>query len=110
MVAYRGGAAGDVGGAECAGVARNKAAAGRPRHWTWAALMRRAFDLDVLACPRCAGRLRLIATVEEPGVVRKILAHLGLWLSPDTPGPAPPGSEGSPGAGPPNAVEPLREA
>jgi hypothetical protein len=23
-----------------------------PRHWAWAALMRRAFDLDVLACPR----------------------------------------------------------
>jgi hypothetical protein len=24
-----------------------------------------AFDLDVLACPRCGGRLRLIATVED---------------------------------------------
>jgi hypothetical protein len=23
--------------------------------WTWAALMRRVFDLDVLACPRCPG-------------------------------------------------------
>jgi uncharacterized protein YbaR (Trm112 family) len=29
--------------------------------------MRRAFDIDVLACPRCGGRLRLIATVEDPG-------------------------------------------
>ena len=28
-----------------------------PRHWAWAALMRRAFDLDVLACPRCEPRL-----------------------------------------------------
>ena len=27
----------------------------RPRYWTWATLMRRAFDLDVLRCPRCAG-------------------------------------------------------
>jgi len=26
--------------------------------------MRRAFNLDVLACPRCGGRLRLIATIE----------------------------------------------
>jgi hypothetical protein len=25
------------------------------RGWTWAQLMRRAFDLDVLACPRCGG-------------------------------------------------------
>jgi hypothetical protein len=32
------------------------------RHWAWADLMRRAFDIDVLACPRCGGRLRLIAT------------------------------------------------
>jgi putative transposase len=28
-----------------------------PRAWTWAALMRRVFALDVLACPRCGGRL-----------------------------------------------------
>ncbi len=27
-----------------------------PRHWAWANLMRRAFDIDVLACPRCGGR------------------------------------------------------
>ena len=57
---------------------------------TWAALMRRVFDLDVLACPRCGGRLRLIATVEDPAVVGKILAHLGLLHPAGSPGPAPP--------------------
>jgi hypothetical protein len=31
-----------------------------PRAWTWAALMHRAFAIDVLACPHCGGRLRLI--------------------------------------------------
>jgi uncharacterized protein YbaR (Trm112 family) len=36
--------------------------------------MRRAFDIDVLACPRCGGRLRLIATVEDPDAIRAILA------------------------------------
>jgi len=30
--------------------------------------MRRAFDIDVLACPRCGGRLRLIATVMFPQI------------------------------------------
>ncbi len=50
------------------------------------ALMRRAFGIDVLACPRCGGRLRFIAAVEDPRVVGKILAHLGLLH----PGPAPP--------------------
>ena len=44
------------------------------RNWTWAALMRRAFAIDVLACPRCGGRLRVIATVEDPLAVRQILA------------------------------------
>src|SRR5262245_38462428 len=47
-----------------------------PRGWTWAALMHRAFAIDVLACPHCGGRLRLIATLHDPAVIRKILAHL----------------------------------
>ena len=46
------------------------------RHWAWADLMRRAFDNDVLACPRCGGRLRLIATVEDPDAVRISLGGL----------------------------------
>jgi hypothetical protein len=43
------------------------------RYWAWADLMRRAFDIDVLACPRCGGRLRLIATVEAPDAIRAIV-------------------------------------
>jgi uncharacterized protein YbaR (Trm112 family) len=37
--------------------------------------MRRVFDLDVLACPRCGGRLRVIAAVQDPLAVQAILAH-----------------------------------
>ena len=54
------------------------------RNWTWAALMRRAFAIDVLACLRCGGRLRVIATVEDPLAVRQILA-----AAPLGPGPPP---------------------
>jgi hypothetical protein len=61
---------------------------GTPRYWTWAALMRRAFDLDVLRCPRCAGRMALIATIEDPAVIARILAHLGLPGARDGPEPA----------------------
>jgi len=47
---------------EC-GWARDPRAAGEgasgPRYWTWALLMRRAFDLAVLRGPRCAGRMQL---------------------------------------------------
>jgi hypothetical protein len=44
--------------------------------WRWAALMRRAFGFDVLACG-CGGRLRLIALVEPGTVCARILRHLG---------------------------------
>ncbi|HEV2057650.1 MAG TPA: transposase [Methylomirabilota bacterium] len=50
----------------------------RPRYRPWALLMRRAIDLDVLRCPRCAGRMPRIATIDDPAVMQKILAHLGL--------------------------------
>jgi hypothetical protein len=59
-----------------------------PRAWTWAALMHRALAIDVLACPHCGGRLRLIATLHDPAVIRKILAHLDLAHSGQSPGPA----------------------
>jgi len=52
--------------------------------------MRRVFDFDVLACPRCGGRLRIIATVQDPRAVQAILAQLGRSLSHAPPGPTPP--------------------
>jgi len=63
-----------------------------PRAWTWAILMHRAFGIDVLACPQCGDRLRLIATLHDPAVLRKILAHLALAHSGPSPGPTPPES------------------
>jgi hypothetical protein len=32
----------------------------------WAALLRRTFEVDVLACPRCGGRLKVMAINTEP--------------------------------------------
>src|SRR5438876_7773028 len=57
----------------------------KPRDWAWADLMRRVFDLDVLACPRCGGRMTLIATIEARDVNRTILGHLGLPTEPPAP-------------------------
>ncbi len=54
---------------------------------SWAQLMRRTFAIDVLACPLCDGRLRLIALIEPSGVARRILTHLGLPA--DVPRPTP---------------------
>lgn len=53
------------------------AARRRARGEHWAELMRRTFGFDVLACPRCGGRLRLIALIEQAAVIRRILRHLG---------------------------------
>src|SRR5439155_2941281 len=36
------------------------------------------FDLDVLACPTCGGRLRLTATALDPQTIRAIVLSLGL--------------------------------
>ena len=35
--------------------------------------MQRAFEIDVLACPRCGGRLRSIATVDDPQAILEVL-------------------------------------
>jgi len=55
-----------------------RAAYVKPRHFAWAELLRRVFAIDILACPDCGGRLRLLATIAERGVIEKILRHLGL--------------------------------
>ncbi|OFV98265.1 MAG: hypothetical protein A3H28_08045 [Acidobacteria bacterium RIFCSPLOWO2_02_FULL_61_28] len=47
-------------------------------NWLWAELMQRSFGFDVRACPRCGDRLELIALIEDPTVIRRILSHLGL--------------------------------
>ncbi len=49
-----------------------------PRRWRWAELLQRVFAVDVLLCANCGGRMRVIAVIDDPDVVRRILAHLGL--------------------------------
>jgi hypothetical protein len=43
----------------------------------WAELLKRAFGVDVLECPKCKGRMRLIAMVTEPKSVARYLAGVG---------------------------------
>ncbi len=44
----------------------------------WATLMRRSFGMDVLACPKCGARMRVIACVTKRSAVRAILESLGM--------------------------------
>ena len=34
------------------------------------------FGVEIEGCARCGGKLRIIASIEEPQVIAKILAHL----------------------------------
>ena len=47
------------------------------RYRPWAERMKRTFSLDVLACPSCGGRLRLVALVTDPQSTRRFLRGLG---------------------------------
>ena len=60
----------------------------RPRNYTWAQLMARVFALDVLECPRCGSRMRILAAIEDPVVARKILDSLDLPSRPPPVAPA----------------------
>ncbi|HEY4055208.1 MAG TPA: transposase [Kofleriaceae bacterium] len=44
----------------------------------WASLLKRVFAVDVLACRRCEGRMRILAVIDQPEPAKKILDHLGL--------------------------------
>ncbi len=44
----------------------------------WSVLLRRTFDVDVLECAKCHGRLRVLGAVEDPLTARALLEQLGL--------------------------------
>jgi len=47
------------------------------RYRAWAELLKRCFAIDVLACPRCGGRMRLVALVTEAASAGRFLRGLG---------------------------------
>ena len=45
----------------------------------WARLIQKIYEVDPLTCPKCKGRMRILAFIEDEEVIKKILKHLGLW-------------------------------
>jgi len=43
---------------------------------TWAKRLKRVFNIDVETCSECGGDVRIVASIEDPVVIQKILAHL----------------------------------
>jgi hypothetical protein len=60
----------------------------------WRDLILKVWHADPMLCPICRRPMRMIAVIDQPKVIEKMLRHLGLWsglLPPTGPGPpAPP--------------------
>ena len=64
-----------------AGAGDCKHAHSAPLRMTWARLLKRVFGLDIERCV-CGGKLKIIAVIDEPAVIERILTHLGLCAQP----------------------------
>jgi hypothetical protein len=42
---------------------------------TWARRLQRVFGIEIEQCARCGGRLRVIASIEDPELIARMLAH-----------------------------------
>ena len=43
---------------------------------TWAQRLKRVFNIDIETCLECGGTMKVIACIEDPAVIKKILDHL----------------------------------
>ena len=57
---------------------------------TWVQRLKRVFAIDIEKCEKCGGPVRIIASIEDPDVIQKILKHLGLDQLADAPIRSPP--------------------
>ena len=55
---------------------------------SWARLLKRVFGIDIETCHLCGGKMSIIAAIEDPPVIKKILDHLGLPSRQPMPWPA----------------------
>ena len=61
----------------------------------WRNVIRKVWHTDPLRCPQCGGTMRVIAVIDQPEVIEKILRCLGLWCG-GTAGRPPPGRVSGP--------------
>jgi hypothetical protein len=67
---------------------------------TWAQRLKRVFRIDIETCEHCGGAVRIIASIEDPVVIEKILTRIGrreaAGASPHAPSAPPATSDGDP--------------
>ena len=57
---------------------------------TWAQRLKRVFNIDIEVCSKCGGAAKVIACIEDPAVIDKILTHLDKKTASVEPGTLPP--------------------
>jgi hypothetical protein len=53
---------------------------------TWAAMIKKVYEVDPLKCPKCSWQMRIISFLEkkdQADVIEKILKHCKLWVEPE---------------------------
>ena len=43
---------------------------------TWAQRLKRVFNIDIEVCDICGKKVKIIACIEDPAVIKQILKHL----------------------------------
>ena len=66
---------GKGGRAQAAAETDERTPAERRAAMTWAQRLKRVFGIDIETCSVCGGAMRIIACIEDPAVIEKILAH-----------------------------------
>jgi hypothetical protein len=64
-------------GRESESTAAESAQQSKRKNYSWAALLKRVFDIDMV-CELCGGSVKVITAIQEPETVEKILKCLGL--------------------------------
>ena len=77
---------------------REQTSAERRASMSWAQRLKRVFNIDIETCRECGGAMKVIACIEDPVVIQKILTHLKEKAAPEPLGRVP--SARAPPAGP----------
>ena len=58
----------------------------RRRKASWARLIQKVYEVDPLECTHCGATMRIVALIDDAGVIERILKHLSVWdPQPETP-------------------------
>jgi len=61
---------------QCGDQSTDKPITARHVAMSWAQRLKRVFGIEINSCTGCGGKLKVIASIEEPDVIAKILAQL----------------------------------